>query len=155
MPRCLSGSDLLPWSGSRHFVWLTRRAAPSDPWLGRPTLILAGILWAVAILHPAQGWDLPICWWQSATGLPCPGCGLMRSVSCTARGMMVDAWHYHPFGPIWLAVATAGAAGWLLPKRAQQRFTAALARHRRVANAAYAVLVAAFLMYGIGRALAC
>ena len=149
------GDDPFSVPGSQRLVGLRRRPIESSDWPSRPTLIFALILWAVAILHPPHGLDLPICWWKATTGLPCPGCGLMRSVSCTARGMFAEAWNYHPFGPIWLAVATAGAATYLLPRSARRRLNLALTRHRRLAHAAYAALVAAFLGYGTLRALGC
>jgi len=128
--------------------------APVDELLfGRTGLLLGVILWTVAIAHPPHGLDLSICWMKATTGLPCPGCGMMRSLSCTARGMFAEAWHYHPFGPIWLAVATMGAASHLMPNRDRRRADLSVGRHSTFAGAAYAVLVGTFLLYGLLRAL--
>ena len=116
-------------------------------------MILALLLWTVAIFHPPHRLDLPLCWWKATTGIPCPGCGLTRSVSCTAHGMFAEAWQYHLFGPVWLAVATAGAGVRLLPRRFQDRIRTSRKRHLRVGISAYLVLVAAFLTYGVVRTL--
>ena len=77
----------------------------------------------------------------------------MRSVSCTARGMFAEAWNYHPFGPAWLAAATAGAGVCVLPKRFRERLGASREHHRRLCNTAYTVFVAAFLLHGTLRAM--
>ncbi|HVP09746.1 MAG TPA: DUF2752 domain-containing protein, partial [Phycisphaerae bacterium] len=126
-----------------------RSSAPAVELLfGRTGLILAAILWTVAIVHPPHGLDLPICWWKTTTGLPCPGCGLMRSLSCTIRGMFGPAWQYNPFGPVWLAVASGGAAVRLLSARGQRRVRAWVSRHDQVLGTVYAGFVTAFLVYG-------
>ena len=94
-----------------------------------------------------------ICWMNASSGLPCPGCGLMRSVSCTARGMWYDAWTYHPFGPL-LFAACVLVAGWsLLPMRHRERIASWLERRRSLPTRLYTALVAAFLTFGMIRAL--
>lgn len=146
----LTRDPLLQISASRK----RRRISTGTSFLGTDGALLAVILWAVAIFHPPHGLDLPICWCKATTGLPCPGCGLMRSVSCTARGMFSEAWHYHPFGPIWLAVATNGAGVCMLPRRFQDRIRAWRNQRRRLCKTAYVALITAFLAYGVLRVLA-
>lgn len=36
------------------------------------------------------------------TGLPCPGCGMTRSVICFAFGQFARGWQYNPLGICWL-----------------------------------------------------
>lgn len=39
------------------------------------------------------------------TGLPCPGCGMTRSVLYFAAGRLEEAWAMNPLGILWLAFA--------------------------------------------------
>ncbi len=39
-----------------------------------------------------------VCYFNTMTGLPCPGCGITRSVSAAGNGHFEAAWTYHPFG---------------------------------------------------------
>ncbi len=123
-------------------------------WFGRGSLCVALAVWAVALLHPPHGMDVSICLSKAATHLPCPGCGLMRSVSCTARGMMTEAWQYNAFGPVWLAVFTVIASVRLLPAAGRRYVRRAVIRRAALARAIYIVLIATFLTHGTLRAIA-
>lgn len=60
-------------------------------------LIVAG-LWIVTRLL-GRG----MCLILELTGIPCPGCGLTRSVLLILRGQWERAWEMHPFGYAWCA----------------------------------------------------
>jgi hypothetical protein len=121
-------------------------------WLRRPTLVAAWAVLLIALVHPPHGLGLPICWMAAATGVPCPGCGLTRSMSCAIRGMLRASWHYHPFGFVFLALFAGIAVISLFPARIRERLDAWIERHVRAMNIAYGVLIAAFLMFGAARA---
>lgn len=42
------------------------------------------------------GWSCPI---RHATGLPCPGCYLTRSITCSLSGQLGEALYWHVMGP--------------------------------------------------------
>lgn len=89
--------------------------APS--WEGTPHLIIFTaclvILAASLILTPAQSETGPIrlgsmalpglCIFNSLTGLPCPGCGLVRSMVAAAHGHVGQSVTHHRMGLITLA----------------------------------------------------
>jgi hypothetical protein len=111
--------------------------------------------WAVLVLaafHPPHGLGVPVCWLDRWTGIPCPGCGLTRSLSCAIHGMFGASWEYHPFGVFFLAVFAAIALASLFPITARRRLLGLVDRHGRLFNTAYFVLVASFLAYGAARA---
>ena len=89
---------------------------------------------------------------KAATGVPCPGCGLTRSLSCTIRGMFEVAWSYHPFGVVFAGVFLTIAVASLLPRPLRDPLMTRIARHPTCANSVYAIFVASFLAFGLVRA---
>lgn len=86
-------------------------------------LAALGLAWLVADATPALvtvfGWRLDIpCGMKVAFGIPCPGCGMTRSVLMTLHGRFEEAVAMNPVGPVFvaglllLAVAFATGKGW-------------------------------------------
>ena len=66
----------------------------------RPGQIAGLVLVAAALLPPtlvASG--PPLCPFRLLTGLPCPGCGLTRSLVCLLHGDLAMSLAFHPLGP--------------------------------------------------------
>lgn len=65
-----------------------------------PLVNLLGLIGLVVGLFilPPQGMGPSTCGMQRMTGLPCPSCGLTRSVTSIFQGELVAAWQYNPFG---------------------------------------------------------
>ena len=70
--------------------------------------ILALLSVFVLALIPSEGFDVTLCPMQNIFGLPCPACGIIRSMSSLLN---LDIWHsfgYHPLGIIvFAAIITA------------------------------------------------
>ncbi|MEA1997125.1 MAG: DUF2752 domain-containing protein [Gemmatimonadota bacterium] len=67
----------------------------------RLSIALAGILAVSFLFLPSTFETLPdTCVWHRLTGLPCPFCGLSRSVCALSHGSPGLAVEYHPFGPL-------------------------------------------------------
>ncbi len=62
--------------------------------------ILSLFVIAAAILMPMDGTGFSICVFYNLTGIPCPGCGLTRSVTHSLHGGLHAAFLYNPFGPL-------------------------------------------------------
>ncbi|PIR17441.1 MAG: hypothetical protein COV46_04125 [Deltaproteobacteria bacterium CG11_big_fil_rev_8_21_14_0_20_49_13] len=72
-------------------------------------LIAVPILLALAYLYPyIPGHDLPWCAIKIGTGLDCPGCGIVRSVSVLLHGHFIESLKFHPLGVV--------VAGWMIYK---------------------------------------
>lgn len=85
----------------------TRRAGM---WIRLVTLTAAPLgVWALA--H----WDvlpkIPLCMFQNATGLPCPGCGMTRAVLHLAEGDLLGSLRMHPLGIVLAAMLLASIGG--------------------------------------------
>ena len=98
--------------------------------------------------HPLGG----VCWFQRLTGVPCPTCGMTRSIVLTLNGHLGTALRLNLAGPVWvLAVATlAVALLWLAwrerapgPDRSPDRSAVARRRVRLLALAQGALFVVA------------
>lgn len=73
---------------------------------GIAALILAAIL-ALTIFTSTDTVEAgpSVCYFNTYTGYPCPGCGLTRAVSAVGNGDLDIAWDYHPFGlPVYIAL---------------------------------------------------
>jgi hypothetical protein len=67
----------------------------------RATWLAAAILVGGALLPPAwASAGPPLCPFRLLTGLPCPGCGLTRSLVSLLHGDLSAAVLFHPLGPI-------------------------------------------------------
>src|SRR5579859_5366978 len=97
---------LTPPAG-RLTAWLQRPATIHRRWLGKTTVMAAWLGLLLAVVSPPQGSGIAVCWWKGCTGLPCPGCGLTRSLSCGLRGMFQESWNYHPLGLVILGLFVA------------------------------------------------
>lgn len=82
-------------------------------------LRLAALLAIPAVLWPLAGLAVssrvPLCLFNLVMGVPCPGCGMTRSMVRLADGDVVGAFRMHPAGPVlvalWLGVVAGTAVG--------------------------------------------
>lgn len=113
--------------------------------------IAAWFILLVALLHPPAGTGLPICPSRLLTDVPCPGCGLTRSVSCAIRGDIHQSWYYHPFGVFFLAAVFLVALVGLLPERRRDRVWTWATRHRGPIMWTIGVYWGLLLLFGVAR----
>lgn len=132
---------------------LNQPQAVARLWLGKYSVAVAWAGLVLAILLPPHGAGLAMCWMESATGVPCPGCGMTRSLACAARGMFAESWSYHPFGLFVLALFLFTAIQSLWPKEARARLVHFMQARALFFNSAYLVFVVAFVGFGAMRAL--
>jgi hypothetical protein len=123
-------------------------------WLGKNCVIAAWLGLALAIATPPHGTGFSVCWFKNCTGLPCPGCGLTRSLSCGLHGMFLESLHYHPMGLLILFLLITIALVSLLPVILKQRLGDYIASRALAFNSAYLAFVFGFIIFGIGRLMA-
>ena len=89
-------------------------------------LCIAGIGAAqLATIH--LGVHLP-CPLHATTGIPCPGCGLTRSVTSLLHGHIGESLAWHPLGPMLLVGLLFALVAALLPAKPRDAFSNLLAR---------------------------
>src|SRR5262249_38344908 len=139
------------WQRTRR--WLTEPSHAARLWLGRPCVVAAWIGLLLAIFSPPGGSGLLRCWFEGATGVPCPGCGLTRSLSCAVLGMFLESFNYHPLGPVILVLFVLTAVQSLSPARSRSRLAECLRSRATLSNSLYLGFVAVFVGFGATRAL--
>lgn len=88
------------------------------------------------------------CFFRQHTGIPCPTCGMSRSVVATLHGDLSTAVRANPAGPLWVAAAFSVALALLWLARRQRTESGAGERAARPVRAlaiAQGVLVLAVL----------
>ncbi len=131
--------------------WIKEPEQAARFWLGRPCVVVAWLGLSLAVVSPPHGSGVSVCWFEQATGLPCPGCGLTRSLSCGLRGMFSESWHYHPLGLFILVLFIFTAAQSLLPKRFRDGIARRVQAHAMAVNIFYFAFVTVFVVFGATR----
>src|SRR5215213_1034597 len=107
-------------------AWLHEPTRASQLWLGKRCAIAAWAGLLLALVTPPHGSGISVCWLKNATGLPCIGCGITRSLSCGLRGMFAQSFDYHPMGLAILVLLSFIAVQSLLPQHLQGRLKSCL-----------------------------
>jgi hypothetical protein len=128
---------------------LDRQAYPL--WFGRTSVCVAAFGLALAILSPPEGVGLALCFFHDATGLPCPGCGLARSLSCAMRGLFLESWRYHPMGLLILALFLLTVSQRLLPGVLRKALAKEMNARRALFITSYLLFVGTFTVFGLIR----
>lgn len=110
---------------------------------------LAGLL--IGLAMPPTGIGPSYCGMQRSMGVPCPGCGLTRSVSSVLHGQIAWAYHYHPFGLAFVAGMLVLGVGALLPTRWRNPVIERLGRYDNVLGWLFLIFCAGLLLFGIYR----
>jgi len=113
--------------------------------------VLAPVFLLASIFLPTDGLGVDVCLMHRLTGLPCPGCGLTRSITCITHGELWKGAAYHPFGlVIWvLLVALTGYS--LLPAARRRSIAEAAVRNDEAIRPAYRLFVTTFVGFGLLR----
>ena len=75
------------------------------------TLASGPLLFFVLFLWPiTDNARYTVCMMRRVTGMPCPTCGMTRSLASLAKGHLAQSLAYHPFG---ILVAILICAGWV------------------------------------------
>ncbi|MFB3894754.1 MAG: DUF2752 domain-containing protein [bacterium] len=66
--------------------------------------ILSVFLLVAFVWQPSDN-GMTLCYFRNITGLPCPGCGITRSLCAMAKGNIFRSFEYHIFGPLVFLIA--------------------------------------------------
>jgi len=124
------------------------------PWsVGVSLAVVLGALVGAWLVDPGRI-GIELCWLRALSDLPCPGCGLTRSVCHLARGEVVRAAWFHTFGLLVLPYSVFAASSLLWPEALRVRVRGSIDHHEKGIRQTYRVVVIAFLAYGLLRTIA-
>jgi len=115
---------------------------------GRLTQFLAIPVLALSFVLPVDGMGITVCWIKRWFNLPCPGCGLTRSITCMSQLEFQKAWEYHPFGFVIYPLFVFNVVLLIQNAHAKRRVQTWLHRHDNVVRPTYWGLVILFLIFG-------
>jgi len=118
------------------------------------TGVVSYVVLLLTFFHPSDGLGVTVCWFNGLTrGLPCPGCGLSRSLSCISHLQFGRSFSYHPFGFVFYVLFVSASLYWLFPKRVKASIVRWADDRNRVFLRFYKAFVTAFLAFGVARTL--
>jgi hypothetical protein len=112
----------------------------------RKAQVIVLIVLVIAIALPSNGMGMPLCMFKRLFSLPCPGCGLTRSVSSILHGDFLKSWSYHPLGVFFVATALLFVFNLVMPRQS----TAAVRRFFKKHNDPLEILLITFVTFFIG-----
>jgi hypothetical protein len=112
----------------------------------RKAQVVALILLVVGFFLPSSGMGVPLCMFKRLFSLPCPGCGLTRSVSSVLHGDFLKSWSYHPLGIFFVTAALVFVLNLVMPRRP----ASAVQRFFRKHNDPLEILLITFAAFFIG-----
>jgi hypothetical protein len=148
-----TANQVLQTRADRFRGWLDAPQRVSHRWLGKYCVLVAWLGLVLAAVSPPHGSGISLCFFQDATGVPCPGCGMTRSLSCGLRGMWLDSFQYHPMGLLILGLFVFTAGQSLLPRTQREGIVRFMQSRATFFNVLYLAFVVTFVGFGAVRAL--
>ena len=102
----------------------------------------------LSVFLPADGLEITVCWFRWCFELPCPGCGLTRSITSISHLQFENAWRYHPFGPLVYAVFVANTLLLIIPQTMRGKFRNKISSHSWWLYPLYMAIVLSFCVFG-------
>jgi hypothetical protein len=116
-----------------------------------PVACLVGL--TTLALLPLDGFGVPLCAFKFMTGLPCPGCGLTRSLIHLAHGDVGGAAVMNPVGLVLFPVLAALALLVFIPRARREPLAAWFERRPSAANATTTAVGVMLVVNGVARIL--
>lgn len=115
---------------------------------GRLAQVCAIPVLTLSLLLPVDGMGVTICWIKRWCSLPCPGCGLTRSITCLSQLEFQKAWQYHPFGFLIYGLFVCNVVLLFQSKQTRGRVQNWFQRNDHLVRPTYWTFVALFLIFG-------
>ena len=122
---------------------------------GRLTNVFSFLAIVATFFLPEDGLQIDLCWIQKLLALPCPGCGLTRSITCISHLHFAKSLIYHPFGILIYSMFLANVLLSITPRSFSRGMRNTISRNERLAWMAYSAVVMCFVGFGIARMIWC
>ena len=122
-----------------------------DVLFGPVTRAFAVFAIPVSFFLPVDGMGIGICWIKRMLDLPCPGCGLTRSITSVSHLQFFKAWEYHPFGILIYLLLAMNLGLLIMPRSSHMAMRNFFGTNARVSHLVYCVAIGYFLVFGFCR----
>ncbi|MBN1516160.1 DUF2752 domain-containing protein [Candidatus Sumerlaeota bacterium] len=119
--------------------------------LSRTAGVIAILGIVVALIMPDRGIGPSLCGMYRIYGVPCPGCGMTRSVSCFFHLHFHESFLYNPFGLLFSIGLLLVAIQTLFPRGVMMRIADWIQQRQDQLIYLYIGLVTIFLLFGVVR----
>ncbi len=119
--------------------------------LNKFTTIISLLVIIISFILPPDGLGRSTCGLYILTKLPCPACGLTRSVTSISHMEFVKAFYYHPFGFIFYIIFLFLAIYNFMPEKIKNIIKVFFAKNEDIIKYILLFLIASFIIYGIAR----
>ena len=114
-----------------------------------------GIINAIALVIifflPSNGFGFSTCGMQNYFNLPCPGCGMTRSLTSALHLQFADSFTFHPFGILLALIMLLFSTFSFYPENRRAFIKNWFIKHSNIWVIIYLFAVALFLLFGIVR----
>jgi len=119
--------------------------------LNKFTTIISLLVIIISFILSPDGLGRSTCGLYILTKLPCPACGLTRSVTSISHMKFVKAFYYHPFGFIFYIIFLFLAIYNFMPEKIKNIIKVFFINNENIIKYILLFLIASFIIYGIAR----
>ncbi|MEQ8168994.1 MAG: DUF2752 domain-containing protein [Candidatus Eremiobacterota bacterium] len=123
----------------------------SNIFLNKFTTITSLLVIIISFILPTDGLDRSTCGLYILTKLPCPACGLTRSVTSISHIKFTKAFYYHPFGFIFYIIFLFLALYNFMPEKIKDIIKIFFIKNEDIIRYILLFLICSFMIYGIAR----
>lgn len=123
----------------------------SNIFLNKFTTITSLLVIIISFILPTDGLDRSTCGLYILTKLPCPACGLTRSVTSISHIKFNKAFYYHPFGFIFYIIFLFLALYNFMPEKIKDIIKIFFIKNEDIIRYILLFLICSFMIYGIAR----
>jgi len=105
----------------------------------------------ISFILPPDGLGRSTCGLYILTKLPCPACGLTRSVTSISHMQFAKAFYFHPFGFIFYMIFLFLAIYNFMPEKIKNIISVFLVKNENIIKYAVTLIIFLFVIYGIAR----
>ena len=119
--------------------------------LNKFTTIISLLVIIISFILSPDGLGRSTCGLYILTKLPCPACGLTRSVTSISHMKFAKAFYYHPFGFIFYIIFLFLALYNFMPEKIKDIIKVFFIKNEDIIRYILLFLICSFMIYGIAR----
>jgi len=121
--------------------------------INKITSVISLLVIIISFILPPEGLGRSTCGFYILTKLPCPACGLTRSITSISHMKFFKAFYYHPFGFIFYMIFLFLAIYNFMPEKIKNIIIIFFTKHEKILKYIISFIIFSFIIYGVARCL--